>query len=111
MDARVPLVRSTAGQALADRLSRRGYGFRIRRAGRGVSSRLRELGYVEGRNMTIEFRWAEDDYGQLPRLAAELVHLKVDVIVTHGAPGTRAAMAATTMIPIVIATVGDAVST
>ena len=62
---------------------------------------LRELGYVEGKNIAIEFRWADENYARLPQLAAELVRLKVDVLVTHGAAGTRAAMAATTTIPIV----------
>ncbi len=71
---------------------------------------LRELGYVEGKNLVIEFRWAEDKYEQLPELAAELVRLKVDVIVTHGT-GTRAARSATTTIPIVMALSGDPVAT
>ncbi len=72
---------------------------------------LRELGYVEGKNLVIEFRWADDKYELLPKLAAELVGLKVDVIVTHGTPGTRAAAKATTTIPIVMATAGDALLT
>ena len=72
---------------------------------------LRERGYVEGRNVTIEYRWAESDYGRLPALAAELVRLNVDLILTHGSPGSRAAKEATATIPIVIAIVGDAVST
>jgi putative ABC transport system substrate-binding protein len=70
---------------------------------------LRELGYVEGKNLAIEFRWADDRYDQLPKLAAELVGQKVDVIVTHGTPGTRGAKQATSTIPIVMATAGDAV--
>src|SRR5260221_7126913 len=49
---------------------------------------LRELGYVEGRNIVIEFRWAEGRYERLPELAAELVLLKSDVLVTSAAPGT-----------------------
>ncbi len=69
---------------------------------------LRELGYVEGRNLLIEFRWADDKYDRLPQLAAELVQLKVDLIVTHGTPGTRAAKQATSTIPIVMAVAGDA---
>ena len=72
---------------------------------------LRELGYVEGQNIAFEYRWAEEKYERLPGLAAELVRLKVDVIVTHAAPGTRAAQQATTTIPIVIATGGDVVGT
>jgi putative ABC transport system substrate-binding protein len=70
---------------------------------------MRELGYVEGRNLAIEYRWADGDYAKAPALAAELVRLKVDVIVTHGTPGTRAAKQATTAIPIVMASAGDAV--
>ena len=72
---------------------------------------LRDLGYVEGKNIVIEFRWAEGKYDRLPGLAAELVHLKVDVLVTHGTPGARAAKGATTTIPIVMAVTGDAVAT
>lgn len=71
---------------------------------------LRELGYAEGRNITLELRWAEDRYERLPGLAAELVGLKPDVIVTQGAPGARAAKEATATIPIVMGTVGDAVA-
>ena len=70
---------------------------------------LRELGYVEGRNILIEFRWAEGNYDRLPGLAAELVRLNVDLIVTHTTLGTRVAKQATTTIPIVIAATGDAV--
>ena len=72
---------------------------------------LRELGYVEGRSILIDYRWAEGDYDRLPMLAAELVGLKVEVLVTHGTPGTRAAKGATTTIPIVMAVSGDAVAT
>lgn len=68
---------------------------------------LRDLGYVEGKNIVIEFRWAEGKYDRLPELAAELVRLNVDVIVTHGAAGALAVKRATTTIPIVIAAVGD----
>jgi putative ABC transport system substrate-binding protein len=72
---------------------------------------LRERGYVEGKHFRIEERWADGDYGRLPGFAAELVGLNVDLILTHGTPGGRAAKAATTTIPIVIAIVGDAVAT
>ncbi len=72
---------------------------------------LRERGYIEGKNVTIEYRWAESDYGRLPALAAELVQLNVDLILTHGTPGARAAKEATTTIPIVVAIAGDAVAT
>jgi putative ABC transport system substrate-binding protein len=64
---------------------------------------LRELGYVEGKNIVIEYRWAEGKTERLPNLAAELVRLKVDVIVSGGPPVTRAAKEATVTIPIVMA--------
>jgi putative tryptophan/tyrosine transport system substrate-binding protein len=72
---------------------------------------LRELGYVEGQNLVIEFRWAEGNYARLPELADELLRLKPDVIITHGTPGTLAAKRATQTTPIVMAVVGDAVVT
>jgi ABC-type uncharacterized transport system substrate-binding protein len=72
---------------------------------------LRERGYAEGKNVTIEYRWADGDYGRLPALAAELARLNVDLILTHGTPGGRAAKAATTTIPIVVAITGDAATT
>ena len=71
---------------------------------------LRDLGYVEGKNIVIEFRWAEGKYDRLPGLAAELVRLKVDVIVTHNTQTTRAAKNATTQIPVVMAGGGDPVA-
>src|SRR5574341_133689 len=72
---------------------------------------LRDLGYVEGTHFTIEFRSADGKYDRLMDLAAELVRLKVDVIVTGGTPGTRASKQATATIPIVMAVSGDAVAT
>ena len=70
---------------------------------------LRDFGYVEGKTIFIDYRWAEGNYGRLPGLAAELVGLNVDVIVTHATNGSRAAKQATTTIPIVMAATGDAV--
>ena len=70
---------------------------------------LRELGYVEGKNIVIEFRYAELKFDRLPDLAAELVRLKVDIIVTGGSTSTRAAKQATTTIPIVMAGAVDPV--
>src|SRR5258707_4751801 len=64
---------------------------------------LRELGYVEGKNIVIEWRSAEEKPDRLPALAAELVRLKVDVIVSGGPSTTRAAKGATSTIPIVMA--------
>jgi putative ABC transport system substrate-binding protein len=71
---------------------------------------LRELGYVEGQNIAIESRWAEGEYDRLPGLAAELVRLKVDVIVTYAAPAIQAAKRATGTIPIVMAGAIDPVA-
>jgi len=71
---------------------------------------LGALGYVEGENFVIEFRWAEGKLDRIPALASELVRLKVDVIVTAGPQVTRAAKVATTMIPIVMATDPDPVA-
>jgi putative ABC transport system substrate-binding protein len=70
---------------------------------------LRELGYVEGKNVTFAYRWAEEKLDRLSALAAELVQLKVDVIVTETTPAAQAAKKATTAIPIVMALSGDAV--
>jgi putative tryptophan/tyrosine transport system substrate-binding protein len=76
-----------------------------------VLTGLRDLGYVEGKNIAIEFRWAEGRYDRLSALVAELIRLNVDVIVTHGTPGTRAAKKATSTVPIVMAISGDAIAT
>ena len=70
---------------------------------------LRDLGYVEGRNLTIEHRAPDWKYERLPALAAELTRLKVDVIVAASPPATAAARQATTSIPIVFAVSGDPV--
>ena len=70
---------------------------------------FRDLGYVEGQNIVIEYRWAEGQYDRLPALAAELIRLQPDVIITSG-PGTRVLKDATTTIPIVMAVGGDAVA-
>jgi ABC-type uncharacterized transport system substrate-binding protein len=70
---------------------------------------LRELGYVEGKNIFIEWRSGEGNADRLPSLAAELLRLKVDLIVTNGPYSTRAAKAATVTIPIVMMQVGDPV--
>jgi putative ABC transport system substrate-binding protein len=89
------------GLPTADSLPKRPEAFR---------AALRELGYQEGRNIVIDFRWADGHYDRLPGLFAEMVRLNVDVIVTHGTPGGLAAKRATTTIPIVFATAGDAVA-
>jgi putative ABC transport system substrate-binding protein len=71
---------------------------------------LRELGYVEGKNIVVEYRYAEEKLDRLPALAAELVRLKVDVIVTGGSGNTRAVKEATNTIPIVMAQDSDPVA-
>jgi putative ABC transport system substrate-binding protein len=73
--------------------------------------RLRELGRIEGRNVAIEYRWAEGRTERLSEFAAEFVRLKVDVIVTSATPPVVAAKQATSVIPIVFAAVGDPVGT
>ena len=72
---------------------------------------LRDLGHVEGQNIVIEYRWAEGKLDRFPDLVADLVRLKVDVIVTAGTPGALAAKQATRTIPIVMASSADPVGT
>jgi len=72
---------------------------------------LRNLGYVEGQNIRIEYRWAEGRYERFPDFMAELVRLRVEVIVVAGTPATLAARRATNAIPIVMAVIGDALET
>ena len=70
---------------------------------------LSKLGWIEGKNITIEYRFAEQKNERLSELAADLVRLKVDLIVASGTPSSLAAKRATTTIPIVIANAGDPV--
>lgn len=72
---------------------------------------LRERGYVEGKNIAVEYRYAEGNTERVPELAAELVHLKVDVMVTGVTLAAQAAKKLTTTIPIVVVGVGDPVAT
>ena len=72
--------------------------------------RLRELGWVEGRNIAIEYRWAEGRNERFAELVAELVRLKVDAIVTQGTPSVLAAKQATSNIPIIFAIAGNPVA-
>src|SRR3989454_389084 len=71
---------------------------------------LRKLGWIEGKNIIIEYRFAEQKIERLPELAADLVRLKVDLIVVSGAPAAVAAKSATTTIPIVTTVIGDPVA-
>jgi len=71
---------------------------------------MRDLGYVEGKNLTIEWRFADGEYDRLPALARQLIQSKIDVLVVDSTPGVRVAHAATTTIPIVMISVGDPVA-
>ena len=73
----------------------------------GLRTGLNQLGYEEGKNIVIEYRWAEGRYDRLPELAAELARLNVDVLVTHSALGARVAKEATSTIPVVFTAVAD----
>jgi putative tryptophan/tyrosine transport system substrate-binding protein len=74
------------------------------------AQRLRELGWIEGRTVAIEYRWAEGREERFAEIAAEFVRLKVDIIVTSGTPQVVAAKQATSVIPIVFAAAGDPVA-
>src|SRR5262245_31557660 len=77
----------------------------------GFRRGLGEMGFVEGRNIAIEYRWAEGQYVQMPAMAADLIGRKVAVILVGGnLPGVRAALAATQTIPIVFTTGADPVA-
>jgi putative ABC transport system substrate-binding protein len=71
---------------------------------------MQELGYFEGKNLAIEWRFADGDYTQLPALANQLVQSKIDVLVVDSTPGAKAAHAATSTVPIVMIAVGDPVA-
>jgi len=81
-----------------------------RHATAALVQRLQELGWIEGRNLVIEYRWADGRYDRSPGLVAELIARKVDVIVTHAPPNVVAAKNATSDVPIVFAAVGDPVT-
>src|SRR5574341_2090889 len=103
---------STAEAQQAGKIYRIGY--LAVRSGSGpldeaVKSRLRELGYIDGRNTAYFHRWADGNFDRLPAFAEELVQLKVDIIVTETSAAAQAAKNATQTIPIVMATSGDAV--
>jgi putative ABC transport system substrate-binding protein len=73
--------------------------------------RLREIGWIEGQTVTIEYRWADGREARFEEIATEFVRLKVDLIVTYGTPSAAAAKKVTTAVPIVFAAAGDPVGT
>ena len=106
------------GVELARAAGPRRIGFLLPATREGFESRvealragLRELGHVEGKSLAYEYRAADGKYERLPALAAELIGLKVDVLVTAGTPGALALKGATATIPIVIATIADPIVT
>jgi putative ABC transport system substrate-binding protein len=94
--ARIGLLVSTSASSYANQL-------------KALIAGLRALGLVEGKNILIEYRWAEGQYERLPALAAELVQMKVDVLVVAAPPAVKAAQQATTTIPIVMVATPDPV--
>jgi hypothetical protein len=94
----------------ADRVSRGGNPARELARAEAIRLALRGLGYIEGQNIATEYRYAEGKQDRLPELAAELVRLKVDLILVAATPPALAAKKATTTIPIVMANAGDPVA-
>jgi len=90
---KIPLIGYLSGTSLSTSPDRR----------EAFRQGLRELGYVEGKNIVVEYRHAEGKFDRLPALAAELVRLKVDIILTSGPQATRPAKGASSTIPIVMA--------
>ena len=96
--SRIGFLGAASASALANRLD-------------ALRQALHELGYEEGKNIVIEYRYSEGKFDRLPALADELVRLKVDIIVTHGDAAIRALKQATKTIPIVVGVTGDLVVT
>jgi putative tryptophan/tyrosine transport system substrate-binding protein len=119
----ITLLGGAAGWPFAARAQQSARTYRIGYLGPGTASvlpaafnafrqQLRQLGYVEGQNLTIDYRWAGERDDQLARLASDLVRLKVDAIVVEGhTPAIQAAKDATTTVPIIMAVSGDPVGT
>jgi putative ABC transport system substrate-binding protein len=92
---------------VADRYSRLRFGGRSRSSVGRIQAGLRDLGYVEGQNIVLESRWANGRAGELPRLAEELVRLRVDLLAIASTPAALAMKHATTTIPVVFMSVGE----
>jgi putative tryptophan/tyrosine transport system substrate-binding protein len=121
MDRRAFIGAATAALLMASKLARPQANGRVYRIGilesipagqnaanlEALRRGLRELGYVEGRNLIIEYRSADGAADRFPALAAELVQLQVDLIVARGTPATNAAKAASMTVPVLMATMGD----
>jgi len=108
-----PLATETQQAGKVWRIAWLGDGTRSAREGNTLTplrDGLRELGYIEGKNILIDARWSDGSEEQLRRDAADFVRLRVDVIVTHGGVGANAAKLATSTIPIVVATASDFVA-
>jgi putative ABC transport system substrate-binding protein len=118
----ITLVGGAAAWPLAARAQQAGKMYRIGFLGNSTAALegslvgsfregLRDLGYVEGQNILIEYRWAEGQYEQFPALIAELLAQRVEVIVTAGTPASLAVKKTTTSVPLVMVAVGDPVTT
>ena len=105
------LVKRAEAQALPGRTWRLGYlAFaKIPHLVEALQTGLRDLGYVEGRNIAVEYRFANDEPEALERFALELAQLAPDIILTVGTPATAAVKRVTSTIPIVVATAGNLV--
>ena len=104
-------ARAAGGKAADHRVPGRRHAFSQSQWVAAFVQRLRELGWIEGRTVAIEYRWAEGRSERFAEIAAEFVRLKVDVIVTAGTAAVVAAKQATSVIPIVFAAAGDPVGT
>jgi putative ABC transport system substrate-binding protein len=102
---------AAARQDAAHRISRRRPGFSSRQPARGLRQGLRELGYEEGKNLAIEYRYSEGKFDRLPVLAAELMDSNVALVVTHGEAAIHALKQTGRNIPIVVGVTGDLVVT
>jgi len=104
-------TRAAAAEGRPHRIPRCNHGCGHRILAQTISRRAPRPRLFEGQNIFIDFRWAEGNYARLAEFAAELVRLRVDILITFGTPGTLAAKQTTTTLPIVMVVSGDAVAT